>query len=235
MYIALAGGAPIGSLLYGAYGFSSIGLATMGIPLLALLLVVQLKSVAPLAHARTDFRKVASAVFLPGVGMAFASLGYGAMIAFAVLDFTERGWQPAWLSFTLFALALILARICFGGLPDRMGGARAAMIFVTLQSAGMALIWLAPSAPLGFAGAALTGFGYAFVYPGLGMEAVHRVPVESRGTAMGVYTAFLDLALGVLSPLLGLLAGVAGLASVFGVSALLALCTAPIAARLRRS
>ena len=165
--------------------------------------------------------------------MAFASLAYGTMIAFAVLHFTERGWQPAWLSFTLFALALIVARLFFGGLPDRMGGAKCAMVFVVVQSAGLALIWLAPTAFLGFAGAALTGFGYSFVYPGLGIEAVRRAPAESRGTAMGIYTAFLDVALGVLSPLLGLLAGVAGLSSVFGVSALLALCTVPIAARLR--
>ena len=77
--------------------------------------------------------------------MAFASLGYGTMIAFAVLHFTERGWQPAWLSFTLFALALIIARLFFGGLPDRMGGAKCAMVFVVVQSAGLALIWLAPT------------------------------------------------------------------------------------------
>jgi len=232
MYIALAGGAPIGSMLYGAFGFSAIGLTTMGVPLLALLLVLQLKSVAPFPHAQANYRRVARAVLLPGIGMAFASLGYGAMIAFAVLHFTERGWQPAWLSFTLFALALIIARLCLGGLPDRMGGARSAMIFVTVQSAGLALVCLAPSALFGFAGAALTGFGYSFVYPGLGIEAVQRAPVESRGMAMGIYTAFLDVALGVLSPLLGLLAGVAGLSSVFGLSAFLALCTVPLAARM---
>ncbi|TGR23173.1 MULTISPECIES: arabinose transporter [unclassified Mesorhizobium] len=233
MFIALAVGAPIGSLLYGSFGFSSIGLATMGIPVLALLLVLPLKPVAPSPHAQTNFRKVARAVLLPGVGMAFASLGYGAMVAFGVLYFTEQGWQPAWLSFTLFAFALVLSRICFGGLPDRLGGARSAMVFVVVQTAGLVLIWLAPSALVGFAGAALTGFGYSFVYPGLGMEAVRRAPPESRGMAMGIYTAFLDVALGVLSPLLGLLAGIAGLSSVFGASALLALCTFPIAACLR--
>ena len=232
MYIALAGGAPIGSMLFNTFGFSSIGLVTMIVPCLALALVSQLKPVASAPHAQMDFVRVARAVVGPGVGMAFASLGYGTMIAFAVLHFTERGWQPAWLSFTLFALALIVARLFFGGLPDRMGGAKCAMVFVVVQSAGLALIWLAPTAFLGFAGAALTGFGYSFVYPGLGIEAVRRAPAESRGTAMGIYTAFLDVALGVLSPLLGLLAGVAGLSSVFGLSALLALCTVPIAARM---
>src|SRR3954453_22565890 len=62
MYIALAGGAPIGSMLYGAFDFSAIGFTTMGVPLLALLLVLQLKSVAPFPHAQANYRRVARAV-----------------------------------------------------------------------------------------------------------------------------------------------------------------------------
>ena len=58
------------------------------------------------------------------------------------------------------------------------------------------------------AGAGLTGLGYALVYPGLGVEAVKRAPPESRGLAMGAYTAFLDVALGFGTPLLGLAAEV---------------------------
>jgi hypothetical protein len=70
------------------------------------------------------------------------------------------------------------------------------------------------------------------VYPGLGVEVVRRVPTESRGLAMGVYTAFLDLALGVITPVLGLIAGGAGLDTVFLVSTLILLCAAGIAMRL---
>jgi hypothetical protein len=49
---------------------------------------------------------------------------------------------------------------------------------------------------------------------------------------MGTYTAFLDLALGFGSPALGLIAGWAGLASVFLASTLVVLCAAAIAMRL---
>jgi hypothetical protein len=49
---------------------------------------------------------------------------------------------------------------------------------------------------------------------------------------MGTYTAFLDLALGIASPVLGLIAGGAGLGSVFLASALVVLCASPIAVRL---
>jgi MFS family permease len=57
--------------------------------------------------------------------------------------------------------------------------------------------------------------------------------VESRGLAMGVYSAFIDLSLGILAPLLGLVANVAGLGSIFLINALLALCAVPIALGLR--
>jgi predicted MFS family arabinose efflux permease len=46
---------------------------------------------------------------------------------------------------------------------------------------------------------------------------------------MGAYTAFLDLALGVGGPALGLVASGAGLGTVFLVSTLVGLCAVPIA------
>ena len=79
------------------------------------------------------------------------------------------------------------------------------------------------------AGAALTGFGFSLVYPGFGVEAVHRVPAQSRGLAMGAYTAFLDLAQGLASPALGLVATGARLNVLFLVSGATVLCAAFVA------
>ena len=71
----------------------------------------------------------------------------------------------------------------------------------------------------GSSGASESGFGWSLVYPGFGIEAVRRAPEGQQGLAMGAYTAFLDLALGVASPLLGLVASRAGLNTVFLTSA----------------
>ncbi len=114
----------------------------------------------------------------------------------------------------------------------RLGGARVALVCALIEAAGLALIWLAPGRVLAAIGATLTGFGYSLVYPGLGIEAVRRAPPESRGLAMGAYTACLDLALGVSSPALGLIAGEAGLSAVFLASTLVVLCASAVAARL---
>ncbi len=229
MYVALAAGAPIGSLLYARYGFVIIGIVTVALSLVAALIVKRLTPVHPLPQAQRKAAAMIRAVLLPGIGLAFASVGLGAMTAFAVLLFTQNGWSPAWLSFSLFALTFVAARLCLGGLPDKIGGARAAVIFSILQGLGLAMIWMAPDPMMGFLGAAMTGLGYSFVYPGLGLVVVQSVPFSARGSAMGLYTAFLDFALGVLSPMLGLLASAAGLASVFGISAFLSLCTVPMA------
>ncbi|MCY0853462.1 MFS transporter [Cupriavidus sp. D39] len=202
MFVALALGAPLGSFLFASFGFASIGLATCVGAAVILPLVASLPAIRPTPQSWKAAKQVLRAVWMPGVAMAFSSVGYGVMTAFAVLLFVQRGWQPAWLSFTAFAAALIVARVFFGPLPDRLGGARTAMIFIIIHSAGLALIWLSSYAWLAFIGSAMAGFGYALVYPGLGMEAVARTPEDARGLAMGVYTAFIDLALGIFAPFL---------------------------------
>lgn len=232
LYLALAVGAPVGSLGYETFGFASLGVATLVLPCFALFLILPLATVQPPRQAGGSPWPVVRAVLLPGLGLSFASLGYGAMTTFSVLYFTERGWQPAWLAFTIFATAFILARLLLGGLGDRMGGARVSQIFATVQVVGLCLMALAPAAVLGFLGAAVTGLGYSLVYPALGIEAVRRVSEENRGLAIGTYTAFFDLTLGFLSPLLGLLASLSSLGSVFLFSATLTAGTVWVSARL---
>jgi len=122
-----------------------------------------------------------------------------------------------------------------GHIPDALGGANIALVCVFVEAAGLALIWFASDPALAAAGAALTGFSYSLVYPGLGIEAVKRVPPQSRGLAMGAYTVFLDVALGFGSPALGLLAGWAGVGSVFLASAILVLGAAVVAGWLLHS
>jgi predicted MFS family arabinose efflux permease len=115
---------------------------------------------------------------------------------------------------------------------DAIGGAKVALVCAVIEAAGLVLLWLAVRPEMALAGAALTGFGFSLVYPGFGVEAVRRVPAQSRGLAMGAYTAFLDLAQGVASPALGLIAVGAKLNAVFLASAATVLCAALVAAWL---
>jgi len=235
MFASLAFGAPVGTTLYALGGFTAVGLATILVPLIAVLLVAPLSAVRAKHGTQTGLMKILGAVWLPGFGSALSTLGFGAMIAFSALLSAQHGWTPVWLTFSAFAMALVAARLFLGHIPDMLGGARVALVCVFVEAAGLALIWFAPNPLLAAAGAALTGFGYSLVYPGLGIEAMKRVPSQSRGLAMGAYTVFLDVALGFGSPALGLLAGRTGVGSVFLASAILALGAAVVAGWLLRS
>jgi MFS family permease len=234
MFAALAFGAPVGTTLYAIGGFTAVAVATILVPLITVLLVAPLSPVPAQRAAQAGLMKVLGAVWLPGFGSALSSVGFGAMIAFSSLLSAERGLSPLWLTFSAFAIALVAARLFLGHTPDRLGGAKIALVCVFIEAGGLALIWFASNPVLAAAGAALTGFGYSLVYPGLGVEAVRRAPPQSRGLAMGAYTVFLDVALGFSSPALGLLAGWTGLGSVFLASAILVLCAAVVAAWLLR-
>jgi MFS family permease len=233
MFGAFALGAPIGSLIYGRYGFVSVALATTLLPLLALFVVAPLRGVAPIGSgSRPAFNKVAAAVTIPGIALAFSSVGFGAITTFIALLFVKQGWGPVWLAFTVLSVAFILCRLFFGYVPDKVGGIKVAFVCVLVETAGQAMIWLAPSSNWALAGVALSGFGYALVYPGYGIEAVRRVAPENRALAMGTFTAFLDLALGVSGPALGLVASSAGFRAVFLASAIIVACSAGMAAWL---
>src|SRR5207253_2476981 len=128
----------------------AIALATALIPLITLLLVAPRRPVAPTAHARPAFTRVIGAVWVPGLGLALSAVGFGAITTFIVLLFAQHGWGQGWLALTLLSVAFAGGRIVFGHLPDRIGGARVALVCVLIEAAGQALIWLAPWPTLAF-------------------------------------------------------------------------------------
>ncbi|PJH85880.1 MULTISPECIES: arabinose transporter [Pseudomonas] len=215
MYGAYALGAPLGVALNSGWGFTGIAVATIFIPLLALAIVAGVRAVAPTATRRAPFYKVLGAVWVPGMGLAFCSVGFGVITAFIALLFAARDWGNASLAFTAFGLAFIGARLLFGHLPDKIGGARVALVCVVIEAVGQLLIWGADTALVAYLGAALTGFGYSLAFPGFGVEAVKRAPAQNRSLAMGAYVAFLDISLGLSSPLAGALAGTWGIGAVY--------------------
>lgn len=230
---AYAVGAPVGTALFSEYGFGSIAVVTTLAPLLAIAIVVPIRPVATIPREHGSLRAVLYAVWLPGVGAALSSVGFGAVITFAVLLFAERGWESGWLAVSCFAGSLMLARILFGHLADSIGGANLALCSLPVEALGQMLMWLAPYPAVALAGAAVTGFGYSLVFPGFGVEVVKRAPIENRALAMGAYTACLDLAMGVSSPLLGAVAAHGGVGMVFAVSGVLVLLASVAAMKLR--
>ena len=96
----------------------------------------------------------------------------------------------------------------FGGFP-------VTKICLIIESIGVLILWLSVSPWMALAGAALAGAGYSLVFPALGVEAVARVPIENRGTALSVYTVFADVSFFMVGPVAGAVIGAFGYRSVF--------------------
>ncbi|HEV7880050.1 MAG TPA: hypothetical protein VGP39_18480, partial [Bradyrhizobium sp.] len=122
-------------------------------------------AVPPRRGARSHLLRVARAVWMPGLGSALSTFGFGGLIAFSSLLSAERDWNPVWLLFSAFAAALVVARLFLGHLPDKLGGARVALMSAGIEAIGLALIWFAPGRLLAATGAVLTGLGYALSCP----------------------------------------------------------------------
>jgi MFS family permease len=233
MFAALAAGAPVGSLIFERWKFSGIAIVTVVMSFVALLLIQPIHSFIPQNPPKNaKMLAVVKMVFLPGTGFALSGITFGAITTFFTLFFSVKHWEHGALAFMIFAVMLIVARIFGGHLPDRFGGAKVTLYCLIIQAIGLILIGTAHLSWVAMLGAAVAGTGFSLVFPGLGLEAINRVPVESRGLAMGVYNAFLDVTLGFGSPALGYLAGKFGLESVFLVSSIAAILAVPVSVLL---
>ncbi|HEY2131610.1 MAG TPA: MFS transporter [Acetobacteraceae bacterium] len=219
MYGALAVGAPVGGLIDSYSGFAGVAGAVLIMPLLAVPAALMLPGIARVQRQRVPFLGVIRRIWPPGLSLVLASGGFGTIAAFLALRYAEMGWSGAALGLTGFGAAYITARLLFAGLPDRLGGVRMALISLTVEAAGLAVIAAAASPLQALAGTTLTGLGYSLVFPSLGVETVRRVPAESRGVALGAFLACFDLGLGAAGPAAGLLASGFGLQAAFAVAA----------------
>ena len=61
------------------------------------------------------------------------------------------------------------------------------------------------------------------MFPALGVEAVRLVPASSRGAALGAYSLFIDVSLGITGPVAGAIATAWGFRSIFPFACVAAL------------
>ncbi len=214
-YGGLALGAPLGVVMEQHWGLGSIGLLTMVLCGTSLLLASAKRPVPVKPGEHLPFRDVLGRVTPHGMGLALGGVGYSVLATFVTLFYASRHWDGAALCLTSFGVAFITARLLFIQAINRFGGFPVGMTCLAVESAGVAMMWLAHSPWTAFAGAGLTGFGFSLVFPALGVEAVKRVPEFNRGTALGVYTGFSDVSFFLVGPTAGAVIGAFGYASAF--------------------
>ncbi len=231
-YLAMAVGAPLGVLLNSEFGISGFAglIALMGVA--GYLMASRKPAVTVSVGERIPFHRVFSRVWLYGLALGFGTIGFGVIATFITLYFASRDWQGAAYALTLFSLGFVLVRLGFGRFITRFGGLRVSLFSFLLECLGLLIIWQADSAWLVGVGAFLTGSGFSLVFPALGVEAVKRVERQDQGSALGTYSAFLDLGLGLTGPVAGLFIGHWGMQSVYLAAAIMVLGALLITLRL---
>jgi MFS family permease len=215
MFAALAIGAPIGMELYRGYGLQAAMVACIVAPIVAAVIAFRQVPYKTPAGQRLPFYRVIGQIWREGLGLMLQGVGLSGLTAFASLYFAARSWGHAGLVMTAFGIGFIFVRAALGHLPDKMGGYRVALYSLIIEAIGQAMLWGAPNEIIALTGAFVTGLGCALVFPALGVEALKRVLPANRGSAMGAFVAFLDIAYGISGSAAGVIAGQFGYATVY--------------------
>ncbi len=220
IYGSLAVGAPLGLIIYQQYGFMAVGVIVMLLPCISWLINGSVRSVTPLQGNLLPFWSVIRKIWKMGMILALKGIGFAAIGTFISLYFVSEQWGNAGLAMSAFGCAFVLVRVFWGGLPDRVNGYRIALISLLIEFIGLITLWLAPVYGIALFGAALTGAGCSLIYPAVGTEVVKAVAPQMRGTALGGYSAFQDIAYGVTGPLAGMVVATLGYRGIYLIAAM---------------
>ena len=207
----LAFGPPIGELLLRASSYEVVWAFAVVSPLLGAAIATRIPHPRqPAARPEGSRRLFAPESIAPGAALALATLGYAALAAFVVLHLDERGIGHGAEVFTVFAFTVVATRVLAGGLPDRLGATRCAAGAATVEALGLVAIALAHSPGVAIVGAVAMGAAFSTIFPSLALLVINRVSDDRRGVAMGTFTAFFDVGVGLGAPIAGAAAAIGG-------------------------
>ncbi len=222
----------VGELLRSAAGYDAVWALAAALPLAGALIALCLPEPARPLRGRVSERLALfpRAARRPGLALALANFGYAALAGFVVLDLSSQGVSGGASVFTVFAAAVFLSRIVLSPLPDRAGPRATATGAALFEAAGLAIIASSHTLEGALVGALLMGLGFSMLFPALALMVVGEVGEERRGSALGAFTAFFDIGVGLGAPLAGAAAALAGYPAVFLLGSAAALGAAGLAA-----
>lgn len=218
-YLSMAIGAPLGVFFnaqFGIFGFAvfTVILAVIGLSLAYRKPGMRTGNVRP---EGLPMITVLSRVWVFGLGQALGTLGFGVLSTFVALFFLEKGWDNAAIAFTLFSVGFVGARFIFSNTIQHFGGKRVALCSFLIEALGLLIIWQSGDRIIAYMGAFFVGVGFSMVFPALGVEAMKKFSDENKGVALGVFTAFFDIALLLIGPIAGILIPIISVQDLYGV------------------
>lgn len=223
LYLGIALGPPLGELLVRSFGFGFAWFGAAGLSVLAagltLLIGETREDVPPDGAPHRIIHRPAIPI---SIGFIASLAAMGGFLAFASLYSARVGLSQASVALFLFGGVVVVCRIAFARVPDRLPSLPLAAAALGVIGVGLGLIavWQSPAGLL--IGVAIMAVGVAFSTPAFFSAIFATASPSQRGAASGTASAAIDLGLG-LGPIgLGLLAGPFGIPWALGTAAVVA-------------
>lgn len=170
-----------------------------------------------------DWRVIATALSLT-----VASFGYGGMTSYAAIIAVERHITPVAIYLTTYAISIVLFRVCFSHLGDRIGPKR--VLYPALVLVPLAFAWLgiAHTRWEMIASATLFGIGFGAAYPAFVTIILGSTDPARRARTFGSIVWAFDTGIGTGSFAIGAIGQHYGLTNAFLVAAGLSCFSIPI-------
>lgn len=130
----------------GQTGFVTLGLATMLLPLVALMFDRRIPEIPSSSGKKVVLRAVAKTIWQPGLALTMQGCGFALIGTYMSLLFVSEGWEHAGAAQSCFDEAFVGVQVVFGSLPDKIGGMKVAMVSFAVEAVGQALVFFAGNA-----------------------------------------------------------------------------------------
>ncbi|MBA2769444.1 MAG: MFS transporter [Sporichthyaceae bacterium] len=207
LYLGVALGSVLGQVLLRWGGFDLAWAGAVALGALAILLAARVPETrpsvtpdlppAPLLHP---------AALVPGLGLFTGVAAMAGFLAFAVLLARSLGIEAWSLVLLVFGATVVVCRIMFAKLPDRVAAHGLAGLALAAVAAGLVVAGAAQRPGVLIIGTVVMAVGVAFLTPAIFTAVFTAVPASERGSAAATTSIFIDLGLSGGPMVLGIIA-----------------------------
>lgn len=222
LYVGVATGPVIGQGLLRWGGFDLAWAGAVALAVLAAALATRVPETRPTRDPDVALpHLVHGAAIGPGLGLFCGVAAMSGFLAFAVLQARAVGIESWSVVLLVFGTTVVLVRLLFAKLPDRVPPLRLAA--AALGAAGVGFVVIGSlRTPAGLvSGTVVLAVAIAFLTPAIFAAVFSAIPATERGSAAATTSIFIDVGLGAGPMLLGLAAAASSVPAAFLLTAAL--------------
>jgi predicted MFS family arabinose efflux permease len=239
LYLGIAFGPLLGQALVNTWGFGAAWFGAAALSVLAAVLSLRVGETRENGPPERGDRHIIHRPAVPlALGFLTSLVAVGGFIAFASVHAVRVGMQNAGLALFVYGATVVVCRIVFARVPDRLPSLPLGAAALGAIGLGLTIVAVWPSTAGLLVGAGVAAVGVSFSTPAFFAAIFATASPAQRGVASGTASAAIDLGLGIGPILLGLVAQPFGIPWAFAVGAAVAglgaLWTLSVHARSRR-